>query len=88
MNRKRKLSLWLVLLMLAMTACGKPQNTTQETTQESKANVQIVEPIIPESTVSGSSQADGTASEDQDQSDAQVNPRLKVKGQKTEVRDI
>ena len=69
MNRKRILSLWLVLLMLAMTACGKPQNTAQETAQESKANVQIVEPlVIPESTVSESPKADETALEDQGQS--------------------
>lgn len=68
MKSNRILSLWLVLLMFAMTACGKSQNTTQETVQESGANVQIVEPIIPESTVSESSKADGTASEDQGQS--------------------
>lgn len=30
MNRKRIISLWLVLLMLALTACGISQNTTQE----------------------------------------------------------
>ena len=49
MKRKRVLSLWLILLMLATTACGKSQNATSEPVQESSVNVRIVEPIMPES---------------------------------------
>lgn len=67
MNRKRILSLWLVLLLLAMTACGKSQNI-QETVQESKANVQIVESTMPES-----AKVEETEPEDQNHSDAQDN---------------
>ena len=71
MNRKRILSLWLVLLMLAMTACGKSQNAASAPIQESNANVQIDEAAMPQSTVSESSKADEAAAEDEGQSDIQ-----------------
>ena len=71
MNKKHILTLWLVLLMLAMTACGKSQDVPQETGQETNVNVRIVEPETPESTMSESSKADETAEEDKGQSDIQ-----------------
>lgn len=71
MKRRRILYLWLVLLMLVMTACGKSQNVASEPAQESKVNVQIVEPIMPELVSRESSKAEDTESEDQGQSDEQ-----------------
>lgn len=41
--------LYLVLLILVLTACGKSQNTASKAAQDSKTNVQIAEPIIPKS---------------------------------------
>ena len=66
------LGLYIVLLILIMTACGKSQSAAPETVQESKTNLQIVEPlVIPESEGSESSKAEETASEEQGQSSEQ-----------------
>ena len=48
-KRKRVLGIGLILSMLIMTACGKSQNTASEAAQDSKANVQVTEPIVQES---------------------------------------
>lgn len=79
MKRKHVISLWLVLLILTMTACSKSQNNPQETVQETKADVQIVESITSES-----SKAEETESEDQsdvhEDSQEAVNTNLPVQG--------
>ena len=72
LKSKPFLGLYLVLLILFMTACGKSQSAAPETVQETKTNVQVVEPlIIPESEGSESSKAKETASEDKGQSSEQ-----------------
>ena len=72
LKSKPFLGLYIVLLILGLTACGKSQSAAPETAQESKTNVQVVEPlIIPESEGSESSKAKETASEDQGQSSEQ-----------------
>ena len=64
--------LCIVLLILITTACGKTQSAAPETVQESKANVQIVEPLVmPEPKGSESPKIEETASEDQGQSSEQ-----------------
>lgn len=47
-KRKRILGIWLVLLMLFMTACGSNQNITAGTTQEFEANAQVYESEVQE----------------------------------------
>ena len=72
MKSKPFLGLYIALLILFMTACGRSQSAAPETVQETKTNVQVVEPlIIPESEGSESSKAKETASEDQGQSSEQ-----------------
>ena len=69
LKSKPFLGLYIVLLILIMTACGKSQSAAPEIVQESKTNLQIVEPlVISESEGSESSKAEETASEEQVQS--------------------
>lgn len=71
MKRKSILTLWLILIMLIMTACGKSQNTVSEVAQDSKTNVQVTEPIILESELQEYLEAESVELEIQSESDIQ-----------------
>lgn len=71
MKRKRFLGIGLILSMLIMTACGKSQNTVSEAAQDSKANVQVTEPIILESELQEYLEAESAEPEIQSESDIQ-----------------
>lgn len=95
MNRKRILSLCLVLFVLAMTACGKSQDAALEFVQESNVNAQMDEAETQdnsEASEAPETQADGLkaqedapklqeqAAETEDSQEEAVNDNLPVYG--------
>lgn len=96
MKKKRILGIWLVLLMLFMTACGSSQGITAGTTQESEASAQIYESEVQEveselqandSEISGE-EVEEDKTETQNEPDAQGEAEPEIQEETSDTEDF